>query len=112
MSDSKESLQRWHPFWTWSVRLSCVPWFLGSAALVALRGTTNWIPLAVVFFACWIGLALALSGLFGLLAIRQHEAEERMPWAPSTFLFGVAGLIGSMVVGAVSVVMLSGIEDP
>lgn len=105
-------MKRWNSFWTWCVRSSCAPWFVGSAVLVALRGTTNWIPLAVVFFACWIGLALSLSGLFGLIALRHKEAEERLPWAPSTFLFGVAGLIGSMVVGAAAVVMLSNLEEP
>jgi len=90
--------------------LSCAPWFVGSAALVALHGTTRWIPLATVFLACWVGLALSLSGLFGLIALRAKSAEEHLPWSLSTFVAGVAGLIGSMVVGAVAVVMLSGVE--
>ncbi len=100
----------WHAVWTWCARLSCAPPVLGAVVLVVTRGTTNWIPLAVVFLGCWVGLALALSGMFGLIALRAKSAEEHLPWTRSTFYAGVAGLLGSILVGSVTVVVLSDVD--
>lgn len=103
-------MTQWHSIWTGCARLSCAPPVLGAVTLVVVRGTTNWVPLATVFLGCWVGLALALSGLFGLIALRQRSAEEHLPWSRSTFYAGVAGLVGSLLVGSVSVVVLSDVD--
>ena len=62
------------------------------------------------FFGCWMGLALSLSGLFGLLALRRTHAEEHLPWPRSTFYMGAAGIVASLLVGGWSVLVLSSIQ--
>jgi len=105
-----EAYARWTTVWTWCVRLSCAPPVLGVPLLLATRGTTNPIPSAAVFLACWVGLALALSGLFGLVAIRARQAEEHVPWSRSTTWFGIVGIVASLLVGSAAVLVLSTIE--
>lgn len=104
------SFDAWTSVWTWCARLSCVPWSTGIVVLLLTRGTTDWIPPAIVFFGCWTGLALVLSSLFGLIALRRRHAAEHLPWSRSTFWFGIAGLIGSLLVGSASVLVLDTID--
>lgn len=104
------SAEAWTGVWTWCARLSCVPWIAGAVVLVATRDTTSWIPSASVVVGCWIGLALVLCGLFGLIALRRRRAEERLPWTRSTFAFGLAGMVGSLLVGSAAVLVLSTID--
>lgn len=102
--------ERWQAIWTGCARLSCAPWAAGIAVLLVTRGTTSWIPSACVLLGCWVGLALSLSGLFGLIALRRKHADEHVPWSRSTMLFGIAGIVGSLLVGSASVLVLSAIE--
>lgn len=112
ISRSLMTQQRWHAIWTTCARLSCAPWALGIVVLIVSRGTTSWIPSAAVLLGCWVGLALSLSGLFGLIALRRKLADEHVPWSRSTMFFGIAGIIGSLLVGSAAVLVLSSIDIP
>lgn len=108
---SEERTTRLRAFFTGCARAAVVPSIVGAVVLYATRGTNDWIPSACVMLGCWFGLALALVGLFGLIRIRYRVAEEDLPWSRSTFVFGLVGLFGSLLVGSVSVFVLSAIDD-
>ncbi len=102
--------RQWHDVWTWCARLSCAPWAAGIAVLLATRGTLDWRPSAGVLLGCWVGLALSLAGLFGLIALRRRQAEEHLPWSRSTSIFGAVGIVASLLVGSAAVLVLSSID--
>jgi hypothetical protein len=90
--------------------VSPLPWIAGAIvyARLAKRGDSLGASVALVF--CFVSLALAVAGLFGLLHHHSHAAEGETRPPRGVLILAAVGIVGGMVT-AMSSVLLSDLDE-